>query len=61
VYFAERATENATIYQFETAFPANVSMITRGKSPVFALFATNEASCCHLINKRLSIKKKKSF
>ena len=37
-------------------------MITRRKSPVFAVFTTNEASCCHVINKRLYIKtKNKSF
>lgn len=62
MYFAERTTEDATIYEFETAFPTNVSMITRRKSPVFAVFTTNEASCCHVINKRLYIKtKNKSF
>lgn len=58
-YFAEGTTEDAAIYEFETAFPAYVGMVARGKSPIFTLFTTNEASCCHVINKRLSIKVKK--
>ena len=43
-YLAEGTAKDAAVDEFETALPANLSMIARWQHPTFALFAAHQTS-----------------